>query len=176
MSDEATTTPQMVTWILVADSQQARLYTRKNIERHIPLAGNPKHRHYHATYERELVSVAEPMHAEPREKYESGRDRLGRVFESASSAHHMSEPHITIEDEIRQHFAKSIATYLNKARAENAYNRLVLVAPPKFLGDLRDNLNKTVTLSVIAELPKDFTHLEGETLSSHLAGHLESIA
>lgn len=159
-----------ITWILIADGRQAQTYIRKTITRRIPLAGSTKNPHYNETEERELVPVGQGMFAEPRESYETGHDRLGRVHESATTARHKSEPRVAIDDEIRQHFAKSVATYLNKARSENAFNRLVLVAPAKFLGELRVGLNKNTKLSVIAEMPKDLVRLETRELANHLEG------
>jgi protein required for attachment to host cells len=141
-----------VIWILVADSKQAKIYVRKRA------AGS----------EQELAPVGATLYAESSEIHETGRNRLGREFESAGSARHMSEPHADVGEEIRRHFAKAIATYLNAARAKREFNRLVLIVPAKLLGDLRPHLHKTVKLSVIAELSKDLTHFDNKALAAHL--------
>ncbi|MFL6648583.1 MAG: host attachment protein [Sulfurifustaceae bacterium] len=52
-------------------------------------------------------------------------------------------------------FARDIGRYLEKARVDHRYDKLVLVAPPKFLGALRKELGKEVEKLVVDELPKD---------------------
>jgi protein required for attachment to host cells len=169
MHNETKATPKKpVVWILVADGRQAQIYTRKKMHKMIPMAGNAKHHHYDETGEQELVPVGEALHAESPEIYEKGRKSLGRVFESAGSAHHMGEPHVNIDDEIRAHFVKKIASHLNTARAQRQFNRLVLIAPAKLLGELREHLGKTVEMSVMAELSKDLTHCDNKSLAAHL--------
>lgn len=158
-----------VTWILVADGKSAQVYTRMVGEKRIPLAGNAKHPHYDEAFIQELAPVpAMDFKAESPEIYETGRDRLARVQESANSAHHMSEPHINIHEEIKRHLMKTVAARLAKALAEKSFDKLVLIAPPKMLGELREYLAPAVKKRIAAEMPKDLTHYEGEELLQHL--------
>ncbi len=158
-----------VTWILVADGKQAQIYAREMREKRIPIGGGAKHRHYDESFVQDLVEVPDmAWQAESPTIYEAGRDRLGRVFESGNSAHHMSEPRMGIHEEIKQHFMKMIADRLNEARAKKMFDRLVLVAPARMLGELKDHLDKTVLKAVAAELPKDLTRCDNGTLLHHL--------
>jgi protein required for attachment to host cells len=61
-----------------------------------------------------------------------------------------------------------VAKELNKAAYEGAFDRLVLVVPSRFLGELRDALDRHTRERVIAELSKDLTHLPTHELKSHL--------
>lgn len=158
-----------VTWILVADSRQAQVYTRQRVEKLVPLAGNSRRNQFSEIIAHEPVPVAGmKWEAESADQYETGRDRLGRVQESANPARHMSEPHIDIHEEIRDHFAKTITGYINRAKTEKLFDRLVLVAAPKMLGELKKHLDAKVIKCVVAEMPKDLTHYEGEELLQHL--------
>ena len=56
-------------------------------------------------------------------------------------------------------FAKRVSDYLDKARNAHRYERLHLVAPPKFLGQLRKELGSEVQKLVTDELPKDLSWL-----------------
>jgi len=71
-------------------------------------------------------------------------------------------------EEIKQHFIKMIAARLNEALSQKSFDKLVLVAPPKMLGELREFLAPAVKKRVAAEMPKDLTHYEGEELLQHL--------
>lgn len=158
-----------VTWILVADSRQAQVYTRERTEKHIPMAGNSRRNQFSEIIAHEPVPVpGMKWEAESADQYEVGRNATGMVFESASSARSMSEPRIDVRDEIRDHFAKTVAGHINQAKAEKAFDRLVLVAAPKMLGEIKKHLDAKVMRCIAAEMPKDLTHYEGEELLQHL--------
>lgn len=56
-----------------------------------------------------------------------------------------------------QRFARELAELLRLARTRNEYDKLVLVAAPAFLGELRGVLDNTVAGSVRAAVAKDYT-------------------
>jgi protein required for attachment to host cells len=66
-------------------------------------------------------------------------------------------------------FAKRIGEHLEKARNEHRYDRLCLVAPPRFLGALRKELTREVQKLVAEELPKDLSALSARELEDYLA-------
>jgi protein required for attachment to host cells len=66
-------------------------------------------------------------------------------------------------------FAKRVGEYLDKARTAHRYDRLHLIAPPKFLGQLRKELGREVQKLVAEELPKDLSWLNARDLERHLA-------
>ncbi len=65
-------------------------------------------------------------------------------------------------------FIKSVAEYTNKAAGTKAFDRLILISPPKALGVLRHNLNKTVHEKLNAEMDKDLSHLDEKQLYEYL--------
>ena len=56
-----------------------------------------------------------------------------------------------------------------KARTEQRYDELVIVAAPKFLGALRGELGKEVEKLVVEELPKDLSWLNERQLEGYFA-------
>ena len=52
-------------------------------------------------------------------------------------------------------FARELAARLRQARVANTFERLVLVAPPKFLGLLRAQLDDPTSARVVGSLDKD---------------------
>ncbi|WP_029074123.1 host attachment protein [Kaistia adipata] len=87
---------------------------------------------------------------------EQGTDRPGRTVQSvgfARSAVEQTDWHMLEE----QKFATTIAEALYRAALEDSFRELVIVAPPKILGILRQNLHKLVADRVAGELPKTLT-------------------
>ncbi len=57
-------------------------------------------------------------------------------------------------------FAHTVGDQLAKQHYEGAFERLVLTAPPHFLGLLRDALPAAVTESIVMEIDKDLAAVE----------------
>ena len=141
-----------VTWILVADGARARILRTEG-------------------WGSGLSPVSAEIEGDNRATRDIGADRPGRVHDRAGQGRHAMEPRVDWHEFEKQLFAKRVADHLNRAAKQNAYDRLVLVAPPKALGGLRAALDKQTANRVIAELDKDLTHV-----SDHdLPGHLEKI-
>ena len=66
-------------------------------------------------------------------------------------------------------FAKDIADKLYALAHANRFQSLVIAAPPKVLGTLRQALHKEVLQRVAAELPKDFARTPIPTIQAELS-------
>ena len=164
-----------VTWYLIADSKFGQVYVRTNVEHIVPMAGGAKHDKYSEEILSELIAVPEmKWEAESVKQYQIGKNATGMVHESLGGAIHMSEPHIDVHDEVREHFAKLLAEKLAKAAEEKAFDHLVLVAPPKMLGELRKHLNEKVLKLINEEISKDLTSSTPAELTASLITRLAS--
>lgn len=67
----------------------------------------------------------------------------------------------------KERFAAQLADILYEKAHEGAYDRLVLVASPQVLGELRGQLHKEVLDRLMAEIPK--------TLTNHPVGEIETL-
>jgi protein required for attachment to host cells len=65
-------------------------------------------------------------------------------------------------------FAKTVAAELSKALREKRFDRLQIVAAPRFLGLLRQVLDKEVAAVIEDEKAKDLIHLDAADLTAHL--------
>lgn len=65
-------------------------------------------------------------------------------------------------------FARALASRLQHARTTGQYDRLVLVAPPKFLGLLRSSLDAPTERCVVGTLDKDLAASDEEELMRQL--------
>jgi protein required for attachment to host cells len=88
--------------------------------------------------------------------HEQGTDKPGRVAASAGTAR-------SAMDETDWHqlgeerFAVDIANILYRLAHANQFEALVVIAPPKVLGNLRKAFHKEVVDRISGELPKDLT-------------------
>ncbi len=138
------------TWILIADSAMARVVSDGGEGRtlasvdDIRLEGNNQP-------DRDLAA-----------------DRPGRTFDRAGTGRHGMEPRTGPRRVEHERFAREIAEALELAGQQDRYDRLVLVAPPKMMGDLRGLLPPAVAKTVSAELTKDLTKISIHDLPAHL--------
>jgi protein required for attachment to host cells len=127
------------TWILVADGSRARLFetdTPRNeleeLESFVSAEGRLR--------ERDLVS-----------------DRPGRAFDSAGQGRHAMGTHDGARDHDALEFAQDLAHRLESGCNEHGVEQFVLIAPPRFLGQLRSKLGKGTERRVVREIAKDLT-------------------
>ena len=126
-------------WVFVGDGQKALFLINEGDEKFPNLR---------------RLSVEE--HRDPPSR-EQGSDAPGRAFSSVGeirSAMGQTDWH-ELE---KERFAATIAARINKAAQSEEFNQLVIVAPPKVLGDLRGEFGKETEAKIVAEIPKDLTH------------------
>ena len=88
--------------------------------------------------------------------HEQGTDEPGRAFASvgtARSAMDETDWHQLGEER----FVTEVARTLNTLAQAKKFDALVVVAPPKVLGQLRKEFHKEVTDRITGELPKELT-------------------
>lgn len=139
------------TWVMIAGSSRALLYS---------VSGK----------DRPWTLVKEYAHPESRVS-EGGlsSDQPGRAFGSMGGGARSAMESKTSPKEIEfEHFAHELATALHDGHGQNAYERIVLVAPPHFLGLMRKNIDATVSKLIVATMDKDYLHLSEKEFRGHL--------
>lgn len=140
------------TWVVIADAMHARILHQD--KRGGPLAPAPGEEFAHPAthgFARDLKS-----------------DAPGRAFDTGSGARHSMEPRTDPKVHEKQLFARQVAEFVNRAAARNEFDRLVLVAPPKMLGELRTHLDQHARDRVAGELDRDLIRTPVSELPSHL--------
>ena len=141
------------TWIVVAHEAGVRLF--ENQGRGTGL---------------ELVEEIEHAAGRVRDR-DMSSDRPGRSFRKNSgdpnraSMGQSEGPH----DRAVADFARALADKLQSARVQNRYKRLVLVAPPRFLGLLRSSLDGPTSQLVMVSLDKDLAASKKSELVERLS-------
>jgi protein required for attachment to host cells len=139
-----------VTWILVADGARARVLMNQGIGKGLEPAVN-----------------GEMARDVPRTR-ELGTDRPGRSQQRGASGRHAFQPHVDWHRFEKEKFSREMAALLDAAAERGAFDRLVLVAPPRTLGDLRSALGAKARGKVHAEVDKDLTHVTLHDLPGYL--------
>ena len=96
-------------------------------------------------------------------------DRPGRGFDRKGGQGHAYEPQLDTRQHAVLQFAKELASDLAREYHLGAFDDLVLVAPPRFLGMLRDSLDTKLTRAVIATLAKDLPRADEAELRAQLS-------
>jgi len=144
------------TWVVVADSSAARIFT----------AASPTG---------DLEEVASYAHAEGRlQDRELRTDAPGRAFDSVGAGRHGMSPKVSPREHETAAFARLLGGYIEKARAKSEIRRVILVAPPEFLGQLRNTLDDDTKKIVEGEYNLNVVRMRAEEVRAHLPDKLYS--
>lgn len=137
------------TWVVIADGARARILKRK---------GRGK-----------LLALVEEMDSPDsrRPTRDQGTGKPGRGFSPASGRHEFSDP-VDWHEAVKADFLKELARRLLELDREGAFDELILVAPPKALGELRASLGGQLAGRIKGEINKDLTQLTMHELAAYL--------
>lgn len=149
------------TWIVVMDSTAAHFYLLRDEG-----AG------------RSLAVAAESMQSGlHRHASDLKSDAPGRGFAAAgATARHGMEPPHDYHKLEKHDFVHAVSGFLERAYDAHKFERLVLVAPERSLGELHGQLPGKVKKTVWQEVPKDLMKLGVQDLWARLAPLLEEKA
>jgi len=143
--------------VVVADRAQVLFYDAERPESKLQLAGQ----------------MTDPEARLRDRDYKS--DRPGRVFDHAPGgkrrgavAHHSTGGERTPRKHEAEVFARRIVDELERAQRQNHFDRLVLMAAPEFLGDLREVMPKSLSQAIALEIDKDLVHEDELAIRGHL--------
>ncbi|MFN2246187.1 MAG: host attachment protein [Candidatus Promineifilaceae bacterium] len=97
-----------------------------------------------------------------------GRDRPGRVYESADTGRHGTEPRHDPHETEKRKFVALVIDEIEVALKQGCFDEFVLVAPPKVLGQVRQTLPATLAEVLADTLSKDLTKTPDHELPEHL--------
>lgn len=151
--------------IVVANESAALFYDLEDPAKGLQFAGqisDPRAR----LHDRDLVSDR------PGRRPDHGPLRSGR--RGASPHHATAGEHDAHNHEIET-FARQLAHELENARLAGRFERLVIMAGPKFLGMLRGVLPASVKATLAAEVPKDLVNHPLHAIREHLPQPLSKL-
>jgi protein required for attachment to host cells len=142
-------------WFVLADGGRARILQRRSSD----------HRHFEVIADEKSAEVELPGH-------DLVADRQGRSYESATPSRHAIEGKTDPHEAAKLRFEVRIAELVNRAAAQGLFDTLVLVAPPRVLGDMRQALSAQARERLIVEEGKDLLGLPERMLTNRLTALL----
>jgi protein required for attachment to host cells len=138
------------TWILIADGGRGRIVENAGPGRGVQPANGME-------FQAELPANRDIV-----------ADKPGRSVEAAGYARHSTEEPSDPHRELKRRFASKLCGILDQKCSERAFDRLILVAPPATMGDLRAGLSNQLKSRVSAEVVADLTKVPINKLDQHL--------
>jgi protein required for attachment to host cells len=145
------------TWVLIADGAKARILENRGPgDSLIEVDGLEFAADHAATHD--LVA-----------------DRQGRSFSSHGSGRSAIESRSDPHRELKAAFARHLAVVLARNLSDGRYHRLIVVAPPATMGDLRDEISGPVRAAIVGEVTRDLTKTPNHEVAAHLKDVLYAI-
>jgi protein required for attachment to host cells len=135
--------------IVVADAGRARIFATQQL-------GSPLE---------PLKDLANPYGSQLEQELTS--DRSGHTRSSSGTGHTMSNK-VAFKEQEAHHFAKGVVSELEKAHQRDQFVALYLVAAPRFLGHLRQELSPGLQKLISGELAKDLSLMSEQDIQKHL--------
>ncbi|MCG8548481.1 MAG: host attachment protein [Alphaproteobacteria bacterium] len=136
-----------IAWVLVADGRRARVFE---------VAGKGK------------FALRDSFETESPPNRDIVSDRPGRAFDRAGPGRHAMAPASDPHENAKKAFLHDVAERLDSACYEKQFEKLVVVAPPPALGELRSIFPKRLRAAVTREVPKDLSGLDDISIAGHL--------
>lgn len=134
-------------WVMVADRRTARIFSKRGDD----------------------ISLTAEITPEIRKESKIADKNIGRVASSGRGAvRHKYEPHMNESHKEELAFVHKIAAFFDTEAGKDSFDRLVLVAPPHVLGELRKTVSQQVYARIIAEVNKDLTKMNDTKLRHEL--------
>jgi protein required for attachment to host cells len=144
----------MITWVLVGDAGRARLFEA-------------------TTATGALAEIATFVHPASRlHANETATDEPGMTHDRAGQGVHALANRVDYKAHEAARFADELTAALRRGREGHRFERLYLVAPPRFLGKLRKKLDQATRLLIADEFDKDLTTLSPERIRDQLPERL----
>lgn len=138
------------TYVLVADNARARVFLSDR-------------------FYRALEELQSFVHPEGRlHERDLDSDRHGRQRAAPNMGHHGFGGENNRQRQESATFAATLTDWLAKQRESGAFEHLVLIAPPHFLGELRKHLHPGCARQLLAQVDKNLVLEKGEDILERL--------
>ena len=136
----------METRVIVADNSRARIFESHDGLNHLTEQDDFVHSEAHLT----------------------NQDLVGDAAGKSRNPHGSLDPATSPKEHETRTFAKLLAKHLKALHNERHFERLILIAPPKFLGLLRKELHKPLDQLVERTIHKDLTTASVEDIIDYI--------
>jgi protein required for attachment to host cells len=138
------------TWILVADGARARVFASRGTGKGV-------------TELPDRAFIGSRQHSR-----DLGSDRPGRAFDSTGFARHAMEPPTDPHRRAEGEFLRAVVEWLIGQDNAGKFDHLIVIAPPRALGQLRQFLTKALIQKLVQEIALDLTQADAAEIETHL--------
>lgn len=142
-----------VTWVLVADSSRARIFSKNGKGGYREVAG--------------FIHPGSRMHDQ-----QLTSDVSGSAHAGVGAERHGVGEKIPPKKHEAVTFSKQVAGHLEQGRTSHAFDKLAVIAPPSFMGMLREQYSQPLAGMVKQEVRKNLVQLAPHDLLPHLPARL----
>lgn len=141
-------------WIVVADGGRAHI---------IAVDHDAEGTHLNTVHE---------MIADNRSSQEIASDKPGRGSGNlgGNGQRHAMPPSTDPHEHAQKEFVDDVVEYLSDKRNHNKFENLIVIAPPKVMGEVRTKAPKPLAEAIEGEITKDLTKIPLAELPKHLSG------
>jgi len=141
----------MKIWVVAASAVRARVFETSG--RHEPLV--------------EVSDLVNPEQRLPRQELKS--DKAARAFDKRGGHRHATQTPVDPKEQVAIRFAKEVVDKLEADLHRKRFAALCVVAPPHFLGLLREQMSNALARAVRGDLAKDLTLEDAASVQTHVA-------
>jgi len=139
-----------ITWVVTADSAKADFF---EVDR---IGG-------------EFRPIASLTHLEGKKKSQDLiSDRPGRAFDSAGLGRHAMSSQVDPREHEAEVFAREVGETLELGRTKGSFERLIVLAPPDFLGKLRKTITPAANKLVVESVAKSVVGLAPDEIRKRI--------
>lgn len=144
-----------MSWVVIADRSRARIFqTDGGAER--------------------LQEIEDLLNPEGRlNDADLRHDAKGRYYGKGERHQaHTAEPNVTKQEHDEEMFSREVSRLLDQGCDTQRYERLVMIAPPEFLGILRKQLSQRVEQRITQQLDTGLANWPQQQIRDYLKQHL----
>jgi protein required for attachment to host cells len=138
------------TWVLVAESSRAKILEQDHPHGELRELQGFDHA-ASRLYDKDLVT-----------------SQPGRTYDSNGSGRHAITQDVEPKEQEAHHFARMLTHHLEQNCEKKHFNKLVVIAPPEFLGILRGLFSDHLNNIIAASINKNLVHENAESIQGHL--------
>lgn len=141
------------TWVVVAESSRAKIFELN--KKNTPLVELQDFTHPSSRLHEQTISS----------------DLPGSTHDSHGPGSHKLSTQTSIKQHESMAFAKTIGQHIEKARNKGEFQKLILMSPPAFLGQLRKQLSNQTFKRIVSEIGKNLVKHKTHDIQAHLPYH-----
>ena len=142
----------MTIWVVVADAGRARVFEAESLKGELV----------------EIMDKADPLRRIPENELAS--DEPGRNRGPSGIGSHGMQEKVTLQEAEDRRFAGELVDDIRHALDTNRISSFFMMAPPHFLGILRNTMPDHVAKALAGDLNKDLTTHSVADIKAHLGG------